>query len=123
MEKTLTNAQPQTLAEELSTLQGQIDFLKEREEEVKESLKQILQYQGVRRVDLKDGRSYILYPKDSLKIKDKMAAQKWWLENPEARGKIDTSAAIEVAKSGKLKWAKVETHEYLRVSNKKDEDN
>jgi hypothetical protein len=74
-------------------------------------------------VDLKNGDSYILYPRNSLVIKDKMAAQKWFLKNPEARGKMDTAKAMEVALSGKLKWAKVESEEYLRISRaKKQED-
>lgn len=88
---------------------------------MREALLESLQKQGVRRVDLENGDSYVVYPRNKLVIKDKMAAMKWATENPEARMKLDNSAAIEVAQTGKLKWAKVEQEEYLRISRAKSE--
>lgn len=110
-----------TLASELNVIEGNIALLDRDAKFLRERLLSSLQAQGVRRVDLENGDSYVVYPRNKLVIKDKMAAQKWGIENPEARMKLDNAVAIDVALSGKLKWAKVEKEEYLRISRKKND--
>ena len=119
MTKTLVKTEPLTLATELYLLEANADVLDAKIKLIREELLGNLKEQGVRRVDLENGDSYLVYPRNKLVIKDKMAAIKWACENPEARMKLDTAKAIEVAQTGKLKWAKVEQEEYLRVSHKK----
>lgn len=108
-----------TLASELYQLEDEANLLDAKIKAIRTELLETLQKQKVRRVDLENGDSYIVYPRNKLVIKDKMASIKWATENPEARMKIDNAAAIEVALTGKLKWAKVEKEEYLRISRNK----
>ena len=108
-----------TLATELYILEANADALDIKIKAIRAELLESLQSQGVHRIDLENGDSYLVYPRNKLVIKDKMAAIKWAVENPEARMKLDTAKAIDVALAGKLKWAKVEKEEYLRVSHKK----
>lgn len=100
-------------------LEATIKKMEDEAHTLRDYLLQDLKSRGIRRADLENGDSYIVYPRNKLVIKNEMSAQKWWMENPEARGKMDTSKAIEVALMGKLKWAKIEKEEYLRISRQK----
>lgn len=120
--KELTKTQPLTLATKLHSIESDIAALQEAAKDLRHQLLQTMTSQSVRRIDLENGDQYLVYPKKTLVIKDEMAAQKWFLENPEARAKLDTTAAMKVALSGKLKWAKVETSDYLRISRVKTTD-
>lgn len=119
--KAVILAEPQTLATELQSIEHNLALFEERRDKIRQDLLASLKAQGVRRVDLESGDSYIIAHRDSLIVSNTMAAQKWALENPEARMKLDTSAALKVAKSGKLKWAKVEDKEHLRITRAKVE--
>lgn len=103
----------------LNDLELTIKKMEDEAHTLREYLLQDLKSRGIRRADLENGDSYVIYPRNKLVIKNEMSATKWWMENPEARGKMDTSKAIEVALTGKLKWAKVEKEEYLRISRQK----
>lgn len=112
--------EPQTMATELREVERDIALLESRRDEIRaDLLKQMLE-QGVRRVDMEDGKSYIVAHRASVSIKDKFAATKWAMENPEARMSVDTSAVLAVAKVGNLSWATVEHKDYLRITSKKD---
>ena len=111
--------QPITLATELHEIENNIALFDKRAKELRAQLLESLTAQNVRRVDLQNGDSYVVYPRNNLIVKDEFAAQKWGMENPEARMKLNTSKAIEVALKGKLKWATVEKENYLRISRAK----
>lgn len=108
-----------TLAQELHDIEHDMAFFEARAKLLRTELLKTLVKQGVRRVDLLNGDSYVVYPRNKLVIKNEISAQKWWMENPEARGKMDTAKAMEVALNGKLKWCKVEKDKYLRISRAK----
>ena len=120
MAKTKNTAiQPLTLATELHAIESNIALLDERAKELRAKLLETLESQHIQRVDLENGDKYLVYPRNKLVIKNAMSAKKWGEENPEARMKLDTSAAIEVALTGKIKWATVEKENYLRISRSK----
>lgn len=110
---------PTTTATELHDLENTIALFEKRAAELRAQLFKTLKEQGVRRVDLVTGESYVIYPRNKLVVKSELAAKRWALENPEARMKLDTSKAMEVALSSKLKWATVKKEEYLRISRAK----
>lgn len=122
--KTITHIEPTTLATALVTVQGQIKILEEREDELKAELLQELKRQGVQSVKLDDGTQYIRNQRTTVKVKDEAKAWKWAMENPEARLKVDTAAALEVFRKA-LKmpsyFAK-STTEFLSIKKPKEHD-
>lgn len=114
---------PQTLAQTLMKIQSQKELIEIAEKQVKAELLDILKMQGVRRVDLEDGRMYIRVSKSTLSIvagfKDK--AYKWAETNNAL--KVDTGVVKDILKrTGRLDklpqgFKRTDT-EYLRVAKK-----
>lgn len=120
MKTEIIEAPPLTVAEELFTIEEQIAFLEEQKEVKREVLFNLLKKQGVRRVDLMNGVQYLIKPTTKVNIKSELSAQKWALENPEARMIVSRAAISKVAKEGKLKWAKIEHGETLTINRPKN---
>lgn len=92
--KTLAKSPELTLATELHTIQGQIEFLQERESELKNELLANLKSQGVTFLKLENGVTYTRSHRETLKIKDEAAATKWAQEHNCM--KIDTGKAMKI---------------------------
>jgi hypothetical protein len=107
-----------TLAEELYAIEYRIAGLEERKDAIREQLMQNLKEQGVKSVRLENGDMYIRAERMKLVIKDERKAMQWALENPEARMKLDTSAALTVARMGE-KCFGVGSTEYLTIKRHK----
>lgn len=120
--KEVVKATPQTQAVQLREAEMDLELIEARVKELRQNLLDNLKSQGVRRVDLENGDSYIIAQRDNLVITNERSALAWAFENPEARMKLDTSAALKVAKMSKLKWAKVETKEHLRITRAKNKE-
>lgn len=124
MKTELTKVEPRTLATELALIQGQMGLLKEREDEIKEALLATLQHQGVQSIKLENGTMYVRNQRTSLKVKNEAKAWAWAMENPTARMKVDTAAALAVfRKELKLPtFFTKTTSEYLSIKQPKDHD-
>lgn len=115
----LAKIDPPTYALALHIAEEELALLDAKVKEMRARLLENLTSQGVRRVDLENGDSYVIAHRDSLIIKNERAAFAWANENPEARMKLDTSAALKVVKMGGIKWAAIEPKEYLRITRAK----
>lgn len=116
MGKKLANVEPKTLAASLYTVQEQIAFLKEREDELKDQLVANLKEQGVSFVRLDDGTTFTRSHRETLKAKDENKARAWAEENNCL--KIDTTKAMKILRR-ELKMPKFFTRvvgdDYLTV--------
>lgn len=120
MESELIEREPQSLAAELQEIEEIIDEQEQRAKELRAALLDQLQHSPFKKVVLKDGTSYVIGERDNLVIKNKISAQKWAFENPEARMKLDAAKALEIARMGKSKLFDVETTYHLRVTKPKN---
>lgn len=108
--------EPLTLAAQLYTVQGQIAFLKEQEDALKESLMELMKSQGVKTLKLEDGTLFMRSERQTLKIKDEEAAKGWLDEN--YCWKPDTGKALQLVRRSLKKLPKffsVSTSEYLTI--------
>lgn len=116
--KTLVKAQDTTVATELHAVQGQIEFLQERETELKTALLENMQTQGVTFVKLEDGTTYTRSHRETLKAKDEEKARVWAEENNCL--KLDTTKAMKILRR-ELKMPKFFTRvigdDYLTVKH------
>lgn len=110
-----------TIAEALYNVEVMIANLEEKKDEFRTQLMQNLKEQGVKSVRLDNGDMYIRAQRLKLVIKDEGKARVWALENPEARMKLDTSAALEVARLG-VKFFEVGHTEYLQIKRRRSND-
>lgn len=106
-----------SLASELSGIERQLAVWETRKDEIRAELLNIMKTQGIRSVRLDSNEWYIRAQRNKLIIKDQHKAKQWALENPEARMKIDTSAALEVARMG-VPFFEVGHTEYLTVKRR-----
>lgn len=114
---------PLTLAEELYTIQGQMAFLKEQEDEIRAKLLLNLQEQGIKSVKLSDGTSYIRTERQTLKIKDEDKAKKWLDDN--FAWKPDTGKALKILRRSLKKlpsYFTVSVSEFLTVKRDGKQD-
>lgn len=120
--KEVTKVEPQSLATQLHEIEEGIALDEARAKVLRELLLENLQSQGVKFVRLANGDSYTVAERNNLVIKNQISATKWAMENPEARMKLDTSKALEIAKQGKSKIFGVEKTYSLRISRAKTVD-
>lgn len=106
-----------SLAEELYVLENQGKAIAERVTEIRTELLAALKHQGVRYIRLDNGDAYTrAQGKRKLVVKNQLKAMKWATENPEARMKIDTGAAMDCAMDGSLPFFAVERgEEYIQI--------
>ena len=116
---------PQTLAAELHFLQENRKALEEREEEVKTLLLEELRRQGVRRVDLIDGKCYIRVKKVTIGVKRGHEEEAFkWAEHRRAL-KVDTALVKDILTLERMLdkppagFKRVES-EHLRISDGKE---
>lgn len=108
-----------TIAETLSVVMARIATLEEEEKKLRAELFDNLKRQGVKSVKLEDGTLFVITERQTLKVKDPEKAFAWAMENPQARMKIDTAAALSVFRK-ELKMPKFFTKvttEYLTIKN------
>lgn len=109
-----------SLAAELHEVEEIESKAAERSKEIRESLLNILVNSPFKAVTLREtGEVFTVAERESLVLKNERSALAWAYENPEARMKLDTSAAIKVIKMGKIKWGAIEIKAHLRVSKPK----
>lgn len=116
MAKTKSEVAPTTLAASLYSVQGQIAFLREQEDELKEQLMGIMKSQAVKTVKLEDGTQFIRTERQNLKVTDEEKAKDWLDEN--YCWKPDTGKALQLIRRSLKKppkFFKVETSEYLTI--------
>ena len=121
-EKAVARIDPPTYAVALRKAEEGLELVEAKVKEMRMRLLENMKSQSVRRVDLENGDSYIIAHRDSLVIKNERMAFAWANENPEARMKLDTSAALKVVKMGGIKWATIEPKEQLRITRAKVQD-
>lgn len=116
--KELVIGQPVTLAASLYTLQEQIKFLEDQADEVKGQLMENMKKQGVKTVKLDNGTLFTRAERQTLKITDQEAAEKWADEHN--TWKVDTNAALQILRRSLKKLPKffsVSTSEYLVIKH------
>ena len=118
----MSKISPVTTANELFAVQEEIAVLEKRADALKAALLENLQTQGVRRVDMANGKQYIVIEKSTVSMvagfKDKAEA---WAKRHKAM-KVDTAKVKEMFedKLDKLpEGFKVSTTEYLTVRENK----
>lgn len=119
--KELASVQPIPLAAELYEVEHTLAIFEKRRDEIRDRLLKSLLAQGVQFVRLENGDGYSVAHRSKLVVKNTRSAQAWALENPEARMKLDTGAALKVAKMGS-KIFTVEDSPYLKITRAKDEE-
>lgn len=118
--KTLQKTEEHSVATLLYKTQREIEPLLKLEKELKETLFKSLKSQKVRSLKLEDGTTYIISERQTLKVKDEDKAWEWAMENPHARLKIDSGAALLVfRKELKLpKFFSKTVSEYLTIKRR-----
>jgi hypothetical protein len=106
------------LASELHHIERLLGELEARKDGIRERLLANLKEQGVKSVRLDNGDLYVRAERMKLIVKDERKAMAWALENPEARMKLDTSAALIVARQGE-KCFEVGRTEYLTIKRQR----
>ena len=84
----MVKAKPITLATELQEIENSIELFEARRSQIREALLKKLKSQGVRKLDMVNGDSYIITQRDNVVYKNESSAKAWCLENPEARMKM-----------------------------------
>ena len=122
--KTLTKTNENlTLAEKLYTLDQQVDFLKEQQEEVRAELLANLHSQGVKFVRLTNGTSYSAEYRTTLKVKNLEKALNWATKNNCLTVDIPKARQILRHEMKTPSFFKVEKGtEYLKVTHPKNEN-
>lgn len=91
---TTQQLEQRTIASELYSVQEEISTLKEKEEELKDTLLTSLKKQGVGFVRLDNGISFTRSHRETLKAKDEEKARAWAEKNNCL--KIDTTRAMKI---------------------------
>lgn len=120
MTQELAEREALSLAAELHEVEEIESKAGERAKEIRAAILNILLNSPFKAVTLKKtGEVYTVAERASLVLKNERSALAWAYENPEARMKLDSAAAIKVIKMGKIKWGAIEAKLYLRVSKPK----
>lgn len=106
---------PLTIAEQLRIVEEKAEVLEEKRQELRSALLESLKRQGVKSVRLDSGDMYVRASRARLVVTNQSAAMAWGRENPEARMKLDSSAAIEAVKRDLVTFGSLAYTEYLTI--------
>ena len=111
-----------TIAQELYDIEHDIELFDARAKLLRAELLENLTSQGVRRIDLQSGDSYVVSKRQTLEVKDVAKAEAWADSN--SCWKLDTTKAWKVLRR-ELKLPKffgVKETEYLTIKRSKEEE-